>query len=174
MPEIGEQVMYGTIGLCRIAMRVSEQNYILEPVYSKTGQLTASFEEGGTVRELTPAEEIDQAFAEIPTWEWVWYPNPDMRGLEYRQAIKNGRFSEWLRLSWSIRNAKQKNRRDTLSVEPEDSRFQRLFERLLSEEYAAVHGLEITDAKKEIRSRMKKPKKKEGKENVRGRRVRGA
>ena len=174
MPEVGEQVMYGTIGLCRIVTRMSDQVCILEPVYSKTGQLTASFEEGGTVRGLSGEAEIDQAFAKLPETEWVWYPNPGMRSLEYRQAIKNASFSEWLRLSWSIRNAKQKNRRDTLSVEPEDSRYQRIFERLLAEEYAAVRGLEIADAKKEIRSRMKKPKKKEGKENVQSGRVRGA
>ena len=158
MPKIGEEVMYGSIGLCRIAMIMSDGVYILEPVYSKTGQLTASFEEGGVVRELLPREKIDEAFSEVKKAEWVWFPNPDMRSLEYKQAIKNGSFSEWLRLSWSIRNAKQKNRRDTLSVEAQDSRFQKVFERLLAEEYSAVNGIDLAEAKKEIRSRMKKTK----------------
>ena len=163
MPLAGDEVMYGTIGLCRIATKISEGIFILEPVYSKTGQLTASFEEGGIVRPLLTKEEIDDAFLKMEEAEWVWYSNPGMRSLEYKQAIKMASFAEWLRLSWSIRNAKQKNRKDTLSMEPSDSKFQKIFEKLLSEEYAAVYDLEITDANKEIRVRMKKSKEKQKK-----------
>ncbi|MDD3368447.1 MAG: hypothetical protein PHP50_06070 [Lachnospiraceae bacterium] len=149
-------VMYGTIGLCRIVTVLpGEQSYVLEPISQGAGQLVVSLDNQITVRELLSREEIWEAIRCAAKAEKVWYGNPDMRSLEYRQAERKTDFSEWIRLSILIRHAKQKSKRDTLQVSPADTKVQKVFERLALEEYCSVFETERDIAKKELKQLIK-------------------
>lgn len=157
MFQIGDYVIYGYEGVCRVAFvghpKISgldrqKEYYCLEPV-DRNGQIYTPLDTKTAMRPLHSRQTVETLLAAVPDSQ----PLPtDVQhaGEYYRDILRTQDFSRCLGLYYALNQRKQQlsARRKTLNVT--DQRYMKQVEESLCSEIGFVLGLSTADALKRL------------------------
>ena len=153
MYQIGDQVVYGMHGVCRVVdleeKMISGKRLtylVLEPVEQEGSRYlipTHNASAMGKLRKLLTAEELGSLFSSETVREDGWIRDENLRKQTYRELISSGDHHK------ATQTAAGKK------VHLCDENFLRDAEKLLAGEIAIVLGLDYDQAKKYVREQLK-------------------
>ena len=106
MFEIGEYIVYGVKGVCRIEdithIDISGADkdrlyYVLAPVGDGSGRIYAPTDNQKiTMRKVISREEADQLIEDMPKIEQLWVPDDRQREARYKEAMNTCDYRAWV------------------------------------------------------------------------------
>lgn len=155
MFSVGDIVIYGTQGICRIAdigplpMSFADKNrqyYTLRPYYTPEMVIYAPMDNQTVVmrRPLTRTE-AKTLINEIPDIETAWIVNEKEREVQYRQALHTCNCRELVRIIKTLHQRKAARAKQGKRGTAIDERYFRMAEEQLYGELAYVLGMEKED-----------------------------
>lgn len=112
MFEIGEYVVYGTTGVCKITdithmdlEGVSKEAlfYIMQPYQQSGSKIFISVNNQKTImRKVLTKQEADTLIDEIPNIEELWIENDKLREAEYKTCFRSCQSREWVKIIKSL------------------------------------------------------------------------
>lgn len=108
MFKIGEYIIYGTSGVCRIedittmslkGVPGDRLFYVLNPSSQKGGKIFTPVDNQKTpMRPVLTQEEASRLIDEIPGIEVLWISNEKLREAQYKECMKSCDCREWIRI----------------------------------------------------------------------------
>ncbi|MBQ7870703.1 MAG: CarD family transcriptional regulator [Oscillospiraceae bacterium] len=164
MYQIGETVLYGTEGVCRIAemqeMKVGgkkKQYYVLKPVYREGATVFVPADNEQLLermKRVLSAEEIRQLLAEVCTEELDWIEDPGERKAEYQKILRSGDRCAVVRMIRVLYLRRQHLRSAGRQLRSGDDQLLREAEKLLNDEFALVLNIPQHQVPEYIRSQI--------------------
>lgn len=122
MFEIGDNIVYGTQGVCRLS-DIAEREvggkkakyYVLKPVYQENNVILVPIENDtltARMKRVMSAREIKELISAIPDEETIWIDDDDVRKNEYRSILSSGDRYAVVRVIKTL-YAKQKERQSS-------------------------------------------------------------
>ncbi len=106
--QIGEYVIYGHNGICRISdignpgfsgVEKTKMYYSLEPLNTKGSKIYSPVENPKVmIRPVMEKKEAEALIAQIPEIEELWIVNEKMREEKYKDSILTGDPVEWVKI----------------------------------------------------------------------------
>lgn len=165
MYQLGDLILYGGTGVCRVAEIVSKKPsrteperlyYVLEPLY-QTGSITTPVENGKVfTRPVISREEANALIDQIPTIQVEAYYNQNLQQLEshYRAEMEGHSCLDLLRLTMSTYQKKTERERAKLKFGAIDRRYMERAEALLFGELAVALGIARESVRSYIQDRL--------------------
>ncbi len=148
MLRIGELVIYGAQGVCRIEglekMKVGgtrREYYILKPLTRGTATVYVPADNGELCQKMRPLlsrEELDALIAGLAAEPTVWQEDNNLRKAEFQRVIAEGERGALLRMIRTIYLHRRELRENGRRLRSTDEQFLRDAERLVNDEFAAV------------------------------------
>lgn len=164
MFKIGDYVIYGNTGVCRIEditiMDVSgteREYYVLVPVYNKNGRAFLPVDNTKVI--LRPVITKDQALElidEIPDIEEIWIASDKGREEKYKELAKQCDCKSWIAIIKTIYLRKQERIAQGKKVTTTDERYFRLAEDSLYSELGFAMDMDKGDVENFIKTRIDK------------------
>jgi CarD family transcriptional regulator len=163
--QLGDLILYGGTGVCRVAEIVSKKPsrteperlyYVLEPLY-QTGSITTPVENGKVfTRPVISREEANALIDQIPTIQVEAYYNQNLQQLEshYRAEMEGHSCLDLLRLTMSTYQKKTERERAKLKFGAIDRRYMERAEALLFGELAVALGIARESVRSYIQDRL--------------------
>ena len=117
MFEIGEYIVYGVKGVCRIEdithIDISGADkdrlyYVLAPVGDGSGRIYAPTDNQKiTMRKVISREEADQLIEDMPKIEQLWVPDDRQREARYKEAMNTCDYRAWVSIVKTLYIRKQ-------------------------------------------------------------------
>lgn len=155
MYEIGDTVVYGTQGVCRIEgvqTRKVQGEYVdylvLRPVYEKDSTIFVPKNNEklvGKMRNILSAEEIYEIIAELPDKDPVWIDDDNARKMHYQQIIDEGDRAKIMLIIKTIYDHKLKQEEKGRHLHQADEYILSQAEKLLHNEFALVLDIKPED-----------------------------
>ena len=151
MFSVGEHVIYGTHGVCRIGDIVTmpfgtddREYYVLSPLTDPRSTIFVPLDSEVLVSQMRPVltkEEIDELLSSLERGSLCWIANDSERKAFCQATIKSGDRLEMLRMidMLYIHQEEMKDQKKHFHVT--DERFLREAEKLLHEEFSFVLGI---------------------------------
>lgn len=148
--SVGEYVMYGTSGVCRVSgteMRnfdgQSEKEYLrLEPLSTGTSKYyILSDNAESKIRKLLSRDEINALIDEMPQTEEIWYNDNSERKAAFNSIIKSDDYRQIISMVKSLHSHKLKKTSGGKKLSASDENFMKRAENLMYQEFAAVLGI---------------------------------
>lgn len=165
MYQIGDQVVYGMHGVCRVVdleeKMVSGKRLtylVLEPVGQEGSRYlipTHNASAMGKVRKILTADELSGLFASETVREDAWIRDENLRKQTYRELISSGDRAALMKMVHTLYLHKAAQLACGRKVHLCDENFLRDAEKLLAEEIAIVLGLAPDQAKKYVKEQLK-------------------
>lgn len=162
MYQIGETVLYGTEGVCRIGgtqeMKVGGKKkpyYVLKPVYREGATVFVPMDNDALLskmRRVLSAEEIDAILRSAAEEELLWIDDPNERKQEYSRILTCGDRRELVRLIRTLYLRRQELRAVGKHLRSGDDQLLRDAEKLLNDELALVLNIPQHEVPEYIRS----------------------
>ncbi len=151
MFEIGEYIVYGTTGVCKI-MDITSMNmegvpkdalyYILQPYHQNSSKIFISVDNQKTImRRILTREEVEGLIEEIPSIEELWVENDKQREEEYKTCIRSCECKEWVKIIKSLYLRKQERLAKGKKITATDERYLRMAEDNLYSELSIPLGI---------------------------------
>ncbi len=166
MFTIGDTVLYGATGVCKIDSTVtreiggSEQTYfVLKPLAKEKCTVFVPTENEALkakMRKILSAEEIEAVIADVKTLPDIWENNELRRREIYSDIIHSGDRRQIMLLIRTLYNVEQERRKEGKRLHLADERFLAEAERLLYDEFSAVLGIDPSEVVPFIIERMEK------------------
>lgn len=151
MYQVGQKVIYGIHGVCRIAAlevknlgREKKEYYCLEPVdqqgavfYVPTGNQAAV----AKMRPIISREEFEALIAQQKDREWSWIEDENQRKLHYRELITQNDRGALISTVGALYRHKRQQQENGRKFHICDENFLRDATRLLSAEFSLVLGI---------------------------------
>ncbi len=151
MFDIGELIIYGNNGVCRVTeiteMSVRGINdgrlyYVLQPYYQKTGKIfTPVDNEKVTMRQLISKEEANALIEDIPNIELLWITNDKQREEIYKKCIRSHECKEYVKIIKTLYLRKQERIAQGKKITATDERYFKQAEDNLYEELSIPLGM---------------------------------
>ena len=155
MFEIGEAVIYGTDGVCRITAIVRKtvngrprDYYELHPVYRRDAVLflpTDNPKVCGRLRRVLSRDEILSAVRAIPEQECVWIDSDNQRKELCQEILRSGDHIRLIRLIKALYEHREGLKSQGRKMHTADENFLKEAEKILHEEFAFVLDIPPAD-----------------------------
>lgn len=152
MYEIGEKVLYGIHGICRVTDReervvdrVKRQYLVLEPVDQAGAKFYVPIHNEAALAKLRPLltrEALEELLHSDDVKQDAWIADENARKQSYRELINSGDRTALIRMVGSLHRHKQAQLEAGRKFHLCDENFLRDAEKLLSAEFATVLGIE--------------------------------
>lgn len=167
MYNVGDVVMFNSLGVCRILKIAQNQTdaetekyYVLEPIYDqcstsvfipvKDEKLTAK------IRSIATVNEILNIIEAVSKEDLIWIEDENERIKKYREIIENGSRTELVNLIKTIHILKHEQKDKGRKINFNDSVYLKKAEKIISSEFAFVLKIEPKDVIDFIIKQMKK------------------
>lgn len=117
MFEIGDYIIYGNHGVCRVedigglnisGVDKSMECYTLQPIFSKSSTLyTPVDNEKVLMRKVISGGEAQELINDIPNTPLLWIENDKQREEAYKVALRTHDCAEWLKIIKTLYERKQ-------------------------------------------------------------------
>ena len=155
MYEIGEQILYGIHGVCRItgveSMRFGKARaryYVLEPVEQPGAKFYIPVENEAAVAKLRPLLSREELLALLHSEEvrnYPWIADENQRKLRFRELINSGDREALMGMIGALLRHKNAQLAAGRKFHQSDENFLNDAQKLLNAEFAQVFGLEPKD-----------------------------
>lgn len=162
--QVGELVVYGMNGVCRIAgtekMKVGgakAEYYILKPVYRESATVYVPKENEqllAKMRRVLSAEEIDRVLGTVPEEKVAWIEDPNERRETYAGILASGDRCLIVRMLRTLYLRRQELRSAGKQLRSGDDQLLRDAERLLHDEFALVLHIPQQEVPEYIRRKI--------------------
>ena len=152
MYEIGEKVLYGIHGICRVSDteermvdRVKRQYLVLEPVDQAGAKFYVPTHNAAALAKLRPLltrEALEELLRSEEARQDSWIADENERKQSYRELINSGDRVALIRMVGSLHRHKQEQIEAGRKFHQSDENFLRDAEKLLSAEFSTVLGIE--------------------------------
>lgn len=169
MFEIGEFVVYGNTGVCKVeevtkmaAPGTSDDKwyYALEPVYDKGCRLFTPVDNKKVkIRPVLTRQEADELIHQIQRIELLGVKDEKSREQVYKDAIRTCSCVEWVRMIKTLYVRKKSRLAQGKKVTSSDAKYLRLAEDSLYGELAVVMGIPKKEMGAYIASRVEESQK---------------
>lgn len=151
MFEIGEQILYGATGVCRIdsitQMKIGGENksyYVLRPLASESSTVFVPMDNEslvGKMRRVLSEQEIDDLIRAMPKTDTIWIDDEVARKERYREILSGGDRVALIRMIKALYLHQKEQVANKRHLHQSDERFLKDAEKLLHEEFALVLGI---------------------------------
>lgn len=147
MFKIGDYIMYGVTGGCKVTDIIKEKYfnneedyYVLEPVYATTETIIKIPVANKKVfmRNIISKEDIDNLIEEIPLEKEVWIDDERERNYKFKSMVRSGDYRQWSTLIKTIFLKREEKKLEGKKITQEDERLFKSAEKLLNEEIATI------------------------------------
>ncbi|MBR3593350.1 MAG: CarD family transcriptional regulator [Clostridia bacterium] len=155
MFDIGDTVLYGATGVCKIDGTVEreifgekKEYFVLKPVsQDKSTVFVPTDNEAlrAKMRKILSADEIDAIIKEVKTLPDIWEENDALRREMYSEIIHSGDRKKVMLLIRTLYTVQQQRYKEGKRLHLSDDRFLSEAERLLYDEFSIVLGIENSD-----------------------------
>ena len=143
---VGEYIVYGTSGVCKVeavgSMQMSGVNkdklyYTLAPLYSKGSKVYTPVDNDKVVmRPVFTKEEAKELIEQIPTIELLWVADKKRREDIYKAALRTCDCREWIKIIKTLYLRKMSRIAEGKKVTVSDGKYLHMAEERLYEELA--------------------------------------
>lgn len=165
MFRVGDRVVYGTTGVCRIADiraesfggATAQEYYILKPWADARSTIyvsTADTDLLSKMRHLMTKREISSLMKSMADEGAAWISDDRARNDDYSAKIRTGDRREFVKLIRTLYLENEKRKETGRKLSQADTKIMDLAERLLHEEFAAVLGIKVEDVVSFIQERV--------------------
>jgi len=155
MRQIGEIVLYGTDGVCRVT-EITEKKfgketakyYVLSALYRNNSVIyvpVGNEKLEAKMRDILSREEIDSLIAEVPNEASIWIENEPLRKIKYKEIITGGDRRDLFRLIKTLYEHRINQENSGKKMHMTDERFMKDAEKILYDEIAHVVGIDHHD-----------------------------
>lgn len=148
MFEVGEYIIYGTKGVCKV-VDITTMNldgvpkdtkyYILQPWNQSGSRIFVSVENRKTImRKVMSKEEANALISEIPGIEEIWADNDKVREEKYKECIKSCECRELVRIIKTLYTRKMERIKAGKKITTTDERYLKSAEEHLYSELAVA------------------------------------
>ena len=155
MYEIGQQVLYGIHGVCRIidieSMRFGKARakyYTLEPVEQPGARFYIPVENEAAVAKLRPLlsrEELLELLHSGEVQNAPWIADENQRKLRFRELINSGDRAQLMGMIGALHRHRKAQNAAGRKFHQSDENFLHDAEKLLNAEFAQVFGLDVKE-----------------------------
>ena len=147
MFKIGDYIMYGVTGVCKVTDIIKEKYfnneedyYVLEPVYATPETIIKIPVANKKVfmRNIISKEDIDNLIEEIPLEKEVWIDDERERNYKFKSMVRSGDYRQWSTLIKTIFLKREEKKLEGKKITQEDERLFKSAEKLLNEEIATI------------------------------------
>ena len=166
MFSVGDTVVYGTQGVCRIKEismlkfgKTKAEYYILTPVSDERSVVyvpTANEKLVSKMRELISREELDELIATAAENELEWISDDTGRKNYCDEVVKTGSRCELMQLVGMLYNRRELLKDCKKHFHNVDAQYLKAAERLLHDEFAYVLGISVDEVPEYISQRIAK------------------
>ncbi len=152
MYNVGDVVMYGTFGICKIdsiekrdLTGKEHEYYILRHTASDKDTFYVPTENEAAVSRMRPVcskAEVDALISHMNSEDLIWIDNEAKRKEEYSRIIKDGDKKELIRLVKTLYLRRKEVVRNGKKLHASDENYLSLAENMLFEEFAYALGIE--------------------------------
>lgn len=164
MLELGQTVLYGTEGVCRVSgieeMKIGGKRasyYVLSPVFQGSATIYVPVDNPvltAKMRRILSAEEIDKILATATEEDLTWIEDPNERKTEYGRILSSGDRCEVVRLIRMLYLRRSQLQKSGKHLRMGDEQLLRDAEKLLNDEFAHVLQISRQEVPDYIRSRI--------------------
>ncbi len=162
MFTVGDTVLYGQSGVCRITDIRTERfgptprtYYVLMPVHDKASTFYCPVDrEELSLRPLLDAEEVHRLIRQLPQAQDVWIEDKTQRRDRFADMLKSGDCEQIMALIHTIYQHRCRRDEAGKKLHLADERVLRDAERLLHEEFAEVLGIRPDEVVAYIREEL--------------------
>lgn len=151
MFQVGQQVIYGIHGVCRITAmetkavgREKKEYYVLEPVDQPGAVFYVPSQNQAAVAKMhsiLTREEFDIMLQSEKVWENVWIADENLRKQRYRELLSGNDRAELLGMVSALYRHKKEQQESGRKFHVTDENFLRDAQKLLSSEFSLVLGI---------------------------------
>ena len=168
MFTIGDTVVYGTQGVCKIsditkitAAKVTREYYVLKPVYEGASTLYVPVDNEDVVnsrmRIVFTVDEVHSIIKNVSEGNAMEWISNDAKRKEFCiNTLKNGDRVELMRLIGMLYSHQTEMKENNKHFHIADERYMKEAEKLINEEFAYVLGIEQKDVQNYIAKRINK------------------
>ena len=164
MPRLGETVLYGTEGVCKVAevckMKVGhkkEEYYVLKPVHREGATVFVPVNNEALLAKIRPLltkDEIDEMIDGINREERSWTEDAAERKAEFQGILTGGDRRELLGMIRLLYLRREMLQEKGKRLRTNDEQMLRDAEKLLNDEFALVLGISQREVPEYIRARI--------------------
>ncbi len=161
--SVGDYVMYGTSGVCRLE-GVEKRNFdgqheleylILLPVSSSSSKYYIPVQSmENKIRHLLSKEEINSLIDEMPETEGIWYADNNERKAVFNSIIKSDDYKKIISMTKSLHDHKIKKISGGKKLNASDENLMKKAEDLMYQEFAQVLGIRKDEVEQYIINRI--------------------
>ncbi len=166
MYEIGEYIVYGNAGVCKVVETVKmpvpgtkddKLYYTLDPVYDKGCRLFVPVDSQKVkMRPILTKKEADALIGRIKEIDILWVKDEKSREQIYKDAIRTCNCEEWVRMIKTLYIRKKSRLAEGKKVTSSDAKYLHLAEENLYGELSVVMGIPKNEMGEYISSRVMK------------------
>ena len=152
MYNVGDFVMYGTFGICKIdsiekrdLTGVEQEYYILKHTNSDKNIFYVPTDNATAVSKMRPIcskAEVDSLISHMNTEKPIWIENDVKRKEEYSRIIRDGNKQEIIRLIKTLYLRREEVAKSGKKLRSSDENYLKLAENMLFDEFAYALGIE--------------------------------
>lgn len=165
MFQIGDQVVYGIHGVCRVAdtekqivNKKTVSYLVLEPVGQEGARYLVPMASAAAMSKLRPMlnpQEMEELLQSAEVRQDNWIKEENLRKQTYRELISSGNRAELMRMVHTLYVHKKNQTAAGKKVHLADDNFLRDAEKLLASEIAVVMGMQNDEARTYLRNQLK-------------------
>lgn len=169
MFEVGEYIVYGVKGVCRIEdithidIPGADKNrlyYVLSPMGNVSGTIYAPTDNPKiTMRRIISKEEANQLIKELPDIELLWVPDDKQREAKYKEAMNTCDYRAWVSIVKTLYLRKQERIAQGKKITALDERYMRNVENELYSELSLSLGIPKDEMEEYIREQLETAQK---------------
>ena len=167
MFEIGEYVVYGVKGVCRIEdithidISGADKNrlyYVLAPIGDANGKIYVPTDNQKIViRRVISKEEAEKLIQELPEIELLWVPDDKQREAKYKEALRTCDYHAWVSIVKTLYLRKKERVAQGKKVTSLDEKYMKAAENELYSELSMTLGIPKDETEDYIRERIQNP-----------------
>ena len=165
MAQVGQIVLYGTEGACRISeickMKVGhkrEEYYVLHPIHREGSTVFVPLNNEALLSKMRPLlsrEEIHELIDRVSLEEPFWIEDASERKVEYQRILLSTQREDLLRMIRALYQRRSQLRERGKHLRGSDEQMLRDAEKLLNDEFALVLEIKPREVPEYIQSRIK-------------------
>lgn len=165
MFEVGEFVVYGSKGVCRIVdishIDISGADkdrlyYVLSPIGDKNAKIYAPTDNPKiTMRKVISKEEADKLILELPEIELLWVPDDKQREAKYKEVMRTCDYRAWVSIVKTLYLRKKERTAQGKKITALDERYMKAAENELYSELSLTLGIPREEMEDYIKDKIK-------------------
>lgn len=164
MFEIGEYVVYGSKGVCRIedithidisGVDKERLYYVLGPLGDANGKIYAPTDNPKIVmRKVITKEAAEQLIQELPEIELLWVPDDKQREAKYKEALHTCDYRAWVSIVKTLYLRKKERTAQGKKITALDERYMKAAENELYSELSLILNVPKESMEEYIKERL--------------------